>query len=101
MTWHGRRLHEPPWHDREARVLTCTLGGLIETEEGLHIILNMSGDAMDIEIPEIKGVRWHCAVDTCQPSPSDIHEQADQPLIPGRSLRVGARSVVVLEGRRD
>jgi len=99
VTWHGRRLKEPPWDDRGARSLAYTLGGLTEAEEDLHIMLNMSDEAVEIEVPEIPGVRWHCAVDTSQPSPLDICELGLQPLFRAGSCRVAARSVVVLEGR--
>jgi len=100
VTWHGQRLHEPPWQDREAQVLAYTLGALTNEEEDLHIMLNMSGEAVDMEVPEISGVRWHCAVDTYQLSPADIPYMADQPPIRERSCKVAPRSVVVLEGRR-
>jgi glycogen operon protein len=99
VTWHGQKLNEPCWEDRDARVLAYTLGALTEGEEDLHIMLNMSDKAVDMEVPEIPDLKWYCAVDTSNPSPSDICNIAVQPEVRKPTYRTGARSVVVLEGR--
>lgn len=99
VTWHGRKLNEPRWEDRDALVLAYTLGALTEREGDLHIILNMSDEIVEVDVPEIPGLKWHCAVDTSKPSPSDIFDMADQPVILESTYRTGARSVVVLESR--
>jgi glycogen operon protein len=99
VTWHGRRLNEPPWEDPAARILAYTLGGLTEAEENLHVMLNMSGQAVEMELPEMPGLRWYRAVDTSQLSPSDICDTACQPPVREGRYSVSARSVVVLESR--
>jgi len=101
VTWHGQKLNEPRWEDRDARVLAYTLGALTEGEEDLHIMLNMSDKAVDMEVPEISDLKWYCAVDTSNPSPSDICNIADQPEVREPTYRMGAKSVVVLEGRQQ
>lgn len=101
VAWHGRRLNEPLWGDPDARVLAYTLGGLTEAEEDLHIMLNMSENPVDMEVPKIAGLRWYRAVDTSQPSRTDILETAHQPLVQEGTYRMAARSVVVLEGRNE
>jgi glycogen operon protein len=99
VTWHGRRLNEPPWEDSAARILAYTFAGLTDAEENLHIMLNMSGQAVEMELPKVPGLRWYRAVDTSQLPPSDICEIACQPLVREGRCRVAARSVVVLESR--
>jgi isoamylase len=99
VAWHGRRLNDPGWGDPGAQILACTLAATTETEEDLHILLNMSGIAVDMELPHVSGRNWYCAVDTSQPSPADIFESAEQPKVDGNNYRMAARSVVVLEAR--
>ena len=100
VIWHGRRLNDPRWDDRQALVLACTLGGLSETEEDLHIMLNMSDEAVDFQVPRAGSLRWHRAVDTSQPSPADILEPSAQSPVPQGPFRVAPRSIAVLESRR-
>jgi glycogen operon protein len=99
VTWHGRRLGEPGWDDREARVLAYTLGGRSDAEEDLHIMINMSDKTVEFEVPAKAGLRWFLAVDTSRPTPADILGRAAQQAQPESPCRVTARSVVVLEGR--
>jgi isoamylase len=99
VVWHGRKLNEPRWEDRSARVLAYTLGALNVGEGDLHIILNMSDEAVEVEVPEIPGLKWHSAIDTSKPSPSDILSITDQPVVLESAYRTAARSIVVLEGR--
>jgi glycogen operon protein len=99
VTWHGQKLNDPHWGDAGAQVLAYTLAGVGEMEEDLHIMLNMSDKVVEMELPIIPGLRWHCAVDTSQPPPADIPDAADQPKVGGNTYSLSARSVVVLEGR--
>jgi hypothetical protein len=50
--------------------------------------------------PAPDGWRWAIAVDTGAPSPRDLIEPPDQRTFGARRWRLGARSVLVLEGRR-
>ncbi len=99
VTWHGQRLNDPRWGDPGGQVLAYTLAAVVENEEDLHVMLNMSGNSIDMELPNVPGRIWHCAVDTSQPSPADIFEAADEPKVEGHTYRIAARSVVVLEGK--
>lgn len=99
VTWHGRRLGEPPWDDPTARILAFTLGGRTEAEEDLHVMINMSDEPVAFEVPERAGLRWFLAVDTGRPAPSDIVDRAAQQARTDGPCRVAPRSVVVLEGR--
>jgi glycogen operon protein len=99
ITWHGMRLQQPPWGDPSARVLAFTIAGIEDGEADLHAILNMSEEALEAEIPELRGRAWHIAVDTACAAPRDIVEPAQQAQIDTRSYQVTPRSVVVLEAR--
>ncbi len=99
ITWHGQRLNDPDWGDPGAQVLAYTLVGTDEFEGHLHIMMNMSDREMEMELPVISGQKWHGAVDTSKPSPSDILGIAAQTEIEGKTYRMAPRSVAVLEGR--
>ena len=99
ITWHGVRLHQPPWGDGGARLLAFTIAGIGESEEDLHAILNMSESPVEAEVPQFPDRPWHLAVDTAQASPNDIIEPARQVQLTTQSYRVAPRSVVVLEAR--
>ncbi len=99
VAWHGPRLHEPLWFDGQTRFLAFTLAGLSADEEDLHVILNMSEQALDAPLPDIPGRRWHLALDTAQAAPADIIARSRQVPHGLSNYRVDARSVVLLEAR--
>jgi glycogen operon protein len=99
IAWHGLRLNEPLWGNNEAQVLAFTIAGSTSTEEELHIVLNMSEQDIEIQLPEIRLRYWHLAIDTAAPSPDDIIEKARQRAVDGHTQRVYARSVVVFEAQ--
>ena len=97
VSWHGPRLGEPPWDDPEARVLAFTLGAAAEGEEDLHVMLNMSDDFVEMELPRLDAGCWRRAVDTWLASPEDVLEPSGQPKVIKTRYRVAPRSVVALE----
>jgi glycogen operon protein len=99
IAWHGARLGEPPWSEPQARFLRFTIAGLSHDEEDLHVILNMSDQAVDAALPAVPGRSWHLALDTALPSPVEILARGVQTPHAGMSYRADARSVVVLEAR--
>jgi len=99
VTWHGAKLYNPRWEEREAQVLGFTLAGAAPGEENVHVIMNMSADEIMIELPYLERETWFRALDTTQPSPSDIVEPKNQVPIPERKYLVGRRSVAVMESR--
>ncbi len=56
------------------------MGGF-DGDDDLHVMLNMSGQDLEFEIPSVAGGRWWRAVDTSLPSPEDIAE-------PGHEIEV-------------
>jgi isoamylase len=99
VTWHGFRLNAPLWGDPDARLLAYTLAGTHPEEEDIHVILNMSEDALELDLPAIPGRVWHLAVDTAIPSPGDIPESSAQVSLKIPKYKVRDRSVVVFESR--
>ena len=99
VAWHGQRLNEPPWEDNSARFLAYTITGIKSDEADLHIILNMSEQAVETPLPEIPGRRWHLSLDTARASPSDIIPLKRQRPHAAASFKILPRSVVVLESR--
>jgi len=67
----------------------------------LHIVLNMSDQDINVQLPEIPLRSWHLAVDTAAPSPDDIIERLRQRAVGGDVQPVHARSVVVFEAQQN
>ena len=99
IAWHGTRLNEPLWHDRQGRFLGLTIAGISSGEEDLHVILNMSDQTLDAPLPSIASRRWHLALDTSRMSPLDILGRAQQRPHAAPFYSTAARSVSVLEAR--
>jgi isoamylase len=99
VAWHGARLNEPLWNDSQARFIAVTIAGLSQDEEDLHLILNMSDQPLEAQLPPISGRRWHLALDTAQDAPADILGRQRQVPQTESSYRVQPRSVVLLEAR--
>ena len=99
MTWHGVELNAPLWGDPNAQILAYTLGAADESEEDLHIMLNMSDRAVEMRLPQLSDRIWHRAIDTAQASPADIVAPPRQRPIKTPTYLAAPRSVVVLESR--
>jgi glycogen operon protein len=95
VEWHGTLLAEPAWDDPGARALAYTLGGF-EGGADLHVMINMHSDALDFEVPPVRGRAWFRAVDTARSSPDDVSDPGREAPFSGTSCRAAARSVVVL-----
>jgi glycogen operon protein len=95
VAWHGCLLDQPGWNDPECRVLSFTLGGLHD-EEDLHVILNMTDQGADFELPDVAGQRWTLAVDTARPSPHDVLDPGAETPVEGGAYHTSGRSTVVL-----
>jgi glycogen operon protein len=59
----------------------------------------MHWEALEFELPAVKGRRWHMAVDTARPSPCDIVEPGKEELVVAERVKAEGRSVVVLVSR--
>jgi glycogen operon protein len=97
ITWHGKKLDTPLWDDSETRLLAFTLAGVKEQEPDLHVVINMSDEKTDVELPKIKGKKWCLAVDTSQKSPHDNIRRPNQKPITENFFQVLDKSIVVFE----
>jgi isoamylase len=98
VTWHGVRLNEPSWADPDGQFLAYTLGRTVRGEADLHILLNMSEEAVEVDLPPLYGP-WFRAIDTGRDFPEEMLKPSDQPSLKRNRYRVSPRSVVVLEHR--
>ena len=72
------------------------MGGF-DGDDDLHVMLNMSGQDLDFDIPPVPGRNWRRVVDTSLPSPQDIALPGDEIEVkPDDHYRVNTHSVVVL-----
>ncbi|MFQ5644097.1 MAG: glycogen debranching protein GlgX [Thiogranum sp.] len=94
IRWHGADLDAPQWHDPSARVLAFTLAATGDADTDLHVMLNLSDRAIDMQIPPARDGQWQLAVDTALALPQQTTVNEDR--YPAR-----ARSVAVLELYRD
>jgi glycogen operon protein len=99
ISWHGIELNKPLWDDPDARILAFTLAGIGENEPDLHMVLNMSDQAIDMELPIVSGRQWCLAVDTSSPSPGDIIAPKDQQVLKSLDFKVQGQTVLVFENR--
>ncbi len=96
IEWHGCRLLAPGWNDPECRVLAFTIASFVESEPDIHVMLNMSMENLDFEIPQIDTFEWLRSADTSLPSPQDIVDIRKANVIVEKSYNVKAHSSVIL-----
>jgi glycogen operon protein len=99
VAWHGCQLNSPGWNDPASRVLALTIGDIPGDGPDIHVMLNMDGAVLPFELPSVGERSWYRAVDTAQPSPTDIVEPGSEVLINGDHYLVAGRSAVVLISR--
>jgi isoamylase len=92
--WHGVRLGQPDWSDA-SRSLAFTVP-LQRGRVRVHGMINAYWDALDFELPAPGPCPWKRWIDTARPSPDDIVDYADAPVIAGGSYRVQPRSIVFI-----
>jgi len=98
VEWHGLRLYDPRWEDRESRMLALTFHDP-ERKFTLHAIFNAHWEPREFELPgraDGQPRRWRRWVDTALPSPEDIARWKDAPRFDGPRYRAEPRSVVLL-----
>jgi isoamylase len=98
IDWHGCKLYGPGFNDPDCHVLAFTMGGE-DDEEDLHVMLNMSWEELEFEVPVVKGRRWFQAADTGLPAPGDAAEVGKEELVESATYRVGPHSVAILVSR--
>jgi Type II secretory pathway, pullulanase PulA and related glycosidases len=99
IIWQGLDGGPPGWDAPSCRELAFTLRGRAAGEPPLHVLMNFGAKARTCLLPPpVADWRWAIAVDTAASSPRDLIAPAAQRSIAARRWRLGARSVLVLEG---
>jgi glycogen operon protein len=99
ILWQALDGGPPGWGDPQCRELAFTLTGRANDEPPLHVLMNFSTKACTCLLPPVEGWGWAIAVDTGAAPPRDLIAPEHQRTIGARRWRLGARSVLVLEGR--
>jgi isoamylase len=97
IAWHGVTLGTPLWGETESRVLVFTLAAVEEDEADLHVILNMSDSAKEMEMPELAGHQWHLVIDTDPKYMPGKNKLGNQLTVAGKTFAAGPRTVAVFE----
>lgn len=97
INWHGIKINQPLWGDCETRLLAFTLAGITTKEADLHVIINMSDQQHQVELPKIKDKTWFVCVDTSKDYPKDIICQSECKPITSKTVLVDEKTVMVLE----
>jgi isoamylase len=96
VAWHGTKLGQVDWDNREGHALAFTLAGTSADEPHLHVMFNMGKEPQEFAIPQFRGRTWYLAVDTAA-TPA-LFPPGQLPPVKGRRRRCEAHAVVVLEG---
>jgi isoamylase len=100
ISWQGPDGGPPGWYDSDSRALAFTLAGTERGEENLQVLINVSDEPQTFVLRAPRGHAWCLALDTARGAPQDILRKDEQEIWSQESYPVGARSLVVLEGRR-
>ncbi len=98
LQWYGATGEPDLTH--ESRSLAYRLRGAKYGEGDLYVMINAHDQPRPFRIQEGSAKDWRRVVDTSLPSPHDIAEAEARNPVESLDYEVGARSVVVLAGRR-
>jgi isoamylase len=98
VSWHGVRAWTPDWsaHSRLLVAMLCDrVNGI---DDCVYLASNSHWEPHEVELPELPDpLRWHRFADTAESAPEDsCRPGTERPLVDQRSVRLGARSTVVL-----
>jgi glycogen operon protein len=91
--WHGVKLDQPDFGEN-SHAIAFTVK-MAQQKILVHMILNAYWEPLEFELPAAPS-EWRRWIDTSLSSPDDIVDWKKSPPAPGRTYRVGPRSVVVL-----
>jgi len=98
VAWYGTGAHVDLADD--SHTLAYCLHGGSQKDSDLYVMINAYSEELTFRVKEGRPEDWRRAVDTRLPSPQDIAEPGQGVRLKDLDVRVGARSVVILEGRR-
>ena len=94
VTWYG--VGARPDTAPHSRSLAFALHGASHRDCDLYVMLNAYWEPLTFEIQEDRRGGWRKVIDTINPSPADIHDDDSAPAVPGHTVQVGPRSIIVL-----
>ncbi len=98
VTFHGVKLYQPDW-GHASHSIALGLNGR-DMDDDLHIMVNAYWEDLAFELPpRPEHSPWRRAVDTSLPSPYDMCEPGQEPVVEGVTYHVQARSVAILIAR--
>lgn len=95
VSWYGP--NGPVDLGRESRTLAYCLRGASQGDGDLYVMINAYWEDVVFKVQEGKAGQWFKVVDTSLPSQEDICETGNGERVQNLSVKVGARSIVVLE----
>jgi len=105
VTWHGTQAWNADWSGSSRTLAFMLCGkhakGGAEADDYIYVATNTHWDGHSFELPQLPdGRQWHVAANTIMPSPEDIWETGQEPLLDDQhNFFVGPRSAIVLVGR--
>jgi isoamylase len=84
------------WHSIGPHSVSYFLRGASQNDVDLYVMINSSAEGIMFQIEEGEAGSWQRAIDTSLPSPNDIVEAGQEPVISATKYMVESRSVVVL-----
>ena len=102
LAFHGTRVGQPDFGG-DSRCLAFLLCGKHASPEDddIYVAINSYWDALPFEMPAApEGVDWRVAINTSMPSPDDIFDCEDGPLVDSADVIVAGRSIMVLVASR-
>ena len=105
ISWHGTQAWNADWSG-SSKVLAFMLcgqhakGGTV-SDDYIYVATNTYWEGLLFELPAPpEGMRWHVFANTGMPSPEDIYEPGQEPVLENqRHFLLGPRSTVILVGR--
>jgi glycogen operon protein len=96
LQWHGVTLNRPDWSEH-SHCIALTVSSLLGRFT-LHAMLNAYWEPLAFELPRTTegGMPWRRWIDTFLPSPQDICDWEQAPVVPQSSYMVESRSLVLL-----
>src|SRR5262249_7889968 len=97
LEWHGVDLNRPDWSE-DSHSIALTVSSL-RGRFTLHAMLNAYWESLAFELPltaQQGSRRWRRWIDTFLPSPDDICDWGDAPIVSQSSYVVEPRSLVLL-----
>jgi isoamylase len=68
-----------------------------EPDSDIYVAMNMYWDGLPFRVPDpLAGAHWRVAINTSMPSPQDIIDPGDEPVLASSEIIVGPRSIMVL-----